>query len=152
MSSNVHAAERPSRAPCRSPVLGDDGAVAVEFALVLPVLVLLIYMIFEIGRGLWTHNVLQLAVEEASRYAAANPTATASQITGVAETMAAVLNGAAITFSVTTETGPSPKVTYVTVAANHTFQPLFPLLPALNGGTSLTEVPMTASARMPVLE
>lgn len=46
------------------------GAIAAEFALVVPILLLLIFSIIEFGRVMWTQNVLQSAVEDAARCSA----------------------------------------------------------------------------------
>jgi Flp pilus assembly protein TadG len=46
------------------------GSAAVEFALTLPVLLLLLFGTVEFGRLLWTQNSIQYAVEQASRCAA----------------------------------------------------------------------------------
>jgi Flp pilus assembly protein TadG len=48
---------------------GSSGATAVEFALVAPLLFLLLFAIVEFGRAWWTKNSLQYAVERATRYA-----------------------------------------------------------------------------------
>jgi len=48
---------------------GNSGATAVEFALVAPLLFLLLFGIIEFGRAWWTKNSLQYAVERATRYA-----------------------------------------------------------------------------------
>jgi Flp pilus assembly protein TadG len=48
---------------------GNSGATAVEFALVAPLLFLLLFAITEFGRAWWTKNSLQYAVERATRYA-----------------------------------------------------------------------------------
>jgi len=63
-----------------SATLGDrafsntSGAAAVEFALLVPVLILFLFGIIECGRILWTENALQFAVERAARCAAINTT------------------------------------------------------------------------------
>jgi Flp pilus assembly protein TadG len=46
------------------------GSAAVEFALTIPVLLLLMFGLFEFGRLLWTQNSIQYAVEQAARCAA----------------------------------------------------------------------------------
>jgi hypothetical protein len=48
---------------------GNSGATAVEFALVAPILFLLLFSIMEFGRAWWTKNSLQYAAERATRYA-----------------------------------------------------------------------------------
>ena len=51
----------------------EDGAVAVEFALVSMVFLLLVFGIMESGRLAWTMNGVRFAIEETSRYASLNP-------------------------------------------------------------------------------
>ena len=46
----------------------DDGAVAVEAALAISILVVLIFGIVEFGMALWSWNTMVLAVEDAGRY------------------------------------------------------------------------------------
>ena len=62
VSSNLGTARRFARA--------SDGATAVEFAIVAPVLLMLLLGIMEAGRALWTQNALNFAVEQAARCAA----------------------------------------------------------------------------------
>jgi Flp pilus assembly protein TadG len=55
--------------PRRSPQRGwDEGATAVEAALIISVLVFLIFGIIEFGMTLWNWNTMVLAVEDAGRY------------------------------------------------------------------------------------
>lgn len=46
------------------------GSVAAEFAIVIPLLLLLMFGIIEFGRAMWVRNWLQSAVEDAARCAA----------------------------------------------------------------------------------
>lgn len=48
----------------------DAGAAVVEFALVAPVLLVLVFAIIDFGRALYTQNVLTSAVREGARYGA----------------------------------------------------------------------------------
>jgi Flp pilus assembly protein TadG len=79
-----------------------DGNVAVEFGMLAPVLLLLMFGIVEGGRLLWTQNALHYAVEEAARCASINTTAcgSASQI----EAFAAGRSGAQFASSIFTAT------------------------------------------------
>ncbi len=45
------------------------GATAVEFALIVPIFLLMTIGVFEIGRALWVKAMMQYAVEETTRYA-----------------------------------------------------------------------------------
>lgn len=56
--------------PIRRLVGDSAGAAAVEFALVVPIFLLLLIGIMEFGRLLWTQNALHYAVEEAARCSA----------------------------------------------------------------------------------
>jgi Flp pilus assembly protein TadG len=47
----------------------EQGATAVETALIISTLLLLVFGAIEFGRGFWTYNTMVLAVEEAGRYA-----------------------------------------------------------------------------------
>jgi Flp pilus assembly protein TadG len=56
---------------CRThPFCRDDGAAAVEFALVLPLVLVLVFGIIDMGRLLFTANSLTSAVREGARFAA----------------------------------------------------------------------------------
>src|SRR5438477_3952558 len=53
--------------PLRYPM--DQGSAAVESSIILSALLLLIVGSIEFGRALWTENTMQLAVQEAGRFA-----------------------------------------------------------------------------------
>lgn len=55
-----------------------SGAVAVEFALVGPVLFFILFAIVEVGRGFFTLSTLRLAVEDAARQMAVKPVSVCS--------------------------------------------------------------------------
>lgn len=78
------------------------GASAVEFAIILPLLLMLVFGIMEFGRALWTQNALHYSVEQAARCATVDTTTcgTASQIASYA----AGLAGAGFASSVFTAT------------------------------------------------
>src|SRR5438045_7689172 len=52
-----------------SPSGSEKGATAVETALIMSTLLLLIFGAIEFGRAFWTYNTMVLAIEEAGRYA-----------------------------------------------------------------------------------
>jgi Flp pilus assembly protein TadG len=62
------------------------GAAAVEFALTVPLLLLMLFGGIEYGRLLWTKNSIQYAVEQAARCAAMGQTAGATSCTTAAAT------------------------------------------------------------------
>ena len=63
----------------RTAAIACDGAAAVETALVLPVFLLCVFGISEIGRALWIQSTLQYAVEDAARCAAINTASAAAR-------------------------------------------------------------------------
>jgi Flp pilus assembly protein TadG len=67
------------------------GSAAVEFALTLPALLLMLFGAIEFGRLLWTQNSIQYAVEQAARCAAMGltPGATSCTTAGATQTFAA---------------------------------------------------------------
>jgi Flp pilus assembly protein TadG len=73
----------------------DEGAAAVEAALVLPLLFLFIFCIIEFGRAVWQWNTMLLAVEQAGRWAMIN-NADASLVADVENQMQLVLPSAAV--------------------------------------------------------
>jgi Flp pilus assembly protein TadG len=81
----------------------ERAASAVEFALVVPMLVTFLFGIFEFGRAIWTQSLLDYAVEEASRCATVNATScgTAALTTTYAANDTAPLNIPASAFSLT---------------------------------------------------
>lgn len=81
------------------------GATAVEFAITLPLLVMILFGIVEVGRALWTQNALHYSVEQAARCASIDKIdcSTSSQI----QSYAAAASGEAFassTFSATVAT------------------------------------------------
>lgn len=112
------------------------GNAVIEFALTLPILLLVVFGITEFGRMIMTTNVLNTASREGARYAAVNPV---SDSTNVRARVIEVLTAARITAS-------SITVTYnvagnsVTVQATTNFQILSrSVLPAVLRGT----IPLT---------
>jgi len=58
------------RSLLRRIVRRDDGTVAVEFAMVFPLFIMMVFGIVEFGRYLWADNTLRHAVQEGARCAA----------------------------------------------------------------------------------
>jgi Flp pilus assembly protein TadG len=132
-----------------SGVAGDRrGATAVEFAFILPVLLLTIMVVMETGRAVWHQNVLERSVQEAVRYVAAHPDATDAEIIARAEASATSMDTSDTTYTVTTTAGPSADIKFVEVSASH---PYAFLLPAI-GDLIPNGITLTSDARVPVLE
>jgi Flp pilus assembly protein TadG len=87
----------------RRPARSRDGAVAVEYGLILPVLLLLVLGIADTGRLLWSYATLAHAVDAAARCGAigASGCTTAAQIQSYAATQAYGLTISAASFSAT---------------------------------------------------
>ena len=78
----------------------DEGAAAIEAALIVPVLFFVIFAIIELGIAFWQWNTMLLAVEQAGRYVMVN---NSSCDVSCAETqMQAVLSSASVCTSPTT--------------------------------------------------
>jgi Flp pilus assembly protein TadG len=126
----------------------ERGAALVEFAIVLPVLLLLVFGIIDLGRLLYTYNNLTSAVREGARLAAvqSNPTTAAavSAVQARVQQYAVAFGGnaGAPTVTVTPDVA-FPNTQFVTVAiVSYPFTFITPL-PTLAG---LTNVPISPSA------
>jgi Flp pilus assembly protein TadG len=74
----------------------DEGTAAIEAALVLPVLFLLILGIIEFGMAMWQWNTMLLAVEQAGRYVMVNINNAGCDVSCAEGQMQAVLSGASV--------------------------------------------------------
>lgn len=85
---------------CRS------GSAAVESAFILPVLLLVLLGVFEMGRIAWTQSSLTFAVQEAARCASVRPDlcGTSAAVSSYAAKRAAGLSIPASAFTLTTQT------------------------------------------------
>ena len=63
--------------------LGCGGHAAAEFALTIPVMLVLIVGVFEFGRAYWIQNTLQFAAEQTARCVMANPPSPTTGTTSV---------------------------------------------------------------------
>lgn len=109
------------------------GVVAVEFALVVPVFLLMVYGFMEMGRMLFIQNSLGHAVYEAQRYAivhgaSSSSPADAAAIHGVILERAAMLDGNLLTTEVTFTPDNAPG-SQVTIVATYQFDFMTGLIP-----------------------
>lgn len=112
------------------------GAMAAEFAMVIPVLLAFSFAIIEFGRAMWMRNTMQSVVEDSARCFAldrAELTTRNCDTTAKVQTYAATsANNAGVTsltsgnFAVTTETCGKQ------VVATYSFQPVVPLIPTFS--------------------
>jgi Flp pilus assembly protein TadG len=116
----------------------EDGAAVVEFALVMPILALIVFCILDLGRAFYTVNNLVSAVREGARYGAvlADPGSTSGQL--------AIKNRVRTTFppfGSDTLTNAQIEVVFpetrdlVTVRVTYPFRPLTPIAEPFGLGT-----------------
>jgi len=119
------------------------GATAVEFAMVAPVFLIMVIGVFELGRAMWIRASMQYAVEETTRFAIVNTSATTSALATYASTAysSSGINIAGATFSATQAT--TSGITYVTISGSYDFSVIVPLVP-------IPDVTLTAKSRIPV--
>ena len=98
---------------------GASGAVAVEFALMLPVYIVFVLGVMEFGRWIWIRNTMEMAAESAARYGAITSGATDASIETQAATYLIGIAPASVTFNAT-----ACASNVVTVNATHNFTPL----------------------------
>ena len=111
-----------------------QGAATVEFAMVLPAMLIGILGIMETGRLVWVQNSLQFAAEEAGRFAMVNATASSAVLTTRVINKLAGVNPDSVTVVVTPDAVGG--VNFVRIDATTTFQFLSGLLPV--GSITLT--------------
>ena len=111
------------------------GAVALEFAIGLPIFLAMVYGIFEFGRIFWTQNTMEYAVEEAARFTMVNPTAANAQIIDVVEENAVGLDTTLIAVNIVFEQSGTDN-SFVTITGTYSYAPMIPLvLPNLGKGS-----------------
>ena len=76
------------------------GAMAVEFALILPVFLVMLFGTLEVGNVLFAKSTLQQGIETAGRYAMVHLTATTSEIEAEAVAQSSYLGSLSPTFTV----------------------------------------------------
>ena len=117
------------------------GATAVEFAIVAPLFLVMVYGVMEVGRALWIKSTMQFAVEETTCYAMVNTSASTSTLVTYAYTKLSGMNSTGITFTATLTTG-TPN--FMTVAGTYDFTALFSLV-------ELPDFNLNASSRVPLI-
>jgi Flp pilus assembly protein TadG len=119
------------------------GSVAVEFALIIPVALVILVGIVEVGRAMWIRASLQFAVEEGARYMMVHQNADDADLTAFALDKLAGIDPASVDLSLLRETVDGTD--FVTVSA--TFQ--FHYVASLITGEPFL---LTGSSRAPLLE
>lgn len=97
-----------------------------EFALILPVLLIVAMLILDLGRVFWYFNTLTNAVREGARYGSVHPEDTTA------------IEQVVIDFTVNVGATPGvsidPDGKYITVTATHIFEPVSPIGALITGG------------------
>lgn len=112
------------------------GSTAVEFAMILPVFIAVIFGIIEFGRMIWTRNTMEHAVEVAARWGAINTTKTDAEIEAYAATQLIVVAPATVVFNSTSSSSS------VSLTATHDFT-------SLAVAFGIPSVTLTATAQFP---
>lgn len=123
------------------------GAAAVEFALVLPIVVVILAGIFEFGMGMWRKQVLTAAVREGARYGITVSRPNSSQISAKVKQYLTDMQWDAGPANVTTTGAGGAANTNLKVSA--TYPTSFSLLSKLQyGGVATSSVQLKASVTM----
>lgn len=102
-----------------------SGSITAEFALVIPLLLLLLFSIIEFGRVMWIRSAMQSAVESAARcYALNQPDCdTVEKVKTYAVAASAKVPVTTASFT------PAPAACGKQVSATYSFTPIVPLIP-----------------------
>lgn len=110
-----------------------SGAIAVEFALILPLLLTFSFGIIEFGRAMWMRNAMQSVVEAAARCSALDreeltnrPCDTAAKVEAYAANAA---NSSGVSALTTANFAASTQVCGRQVVATYDFQSIVPVVP-----------------------
>jgi Flp pilus assembly protein TadG len=127
----------------------ERGAAAVEFALLLPVLLTILYGIIEFGMIMYGREVVTNASREGARAGIiqVSPKPTSGQITTIATNYltGTGINPSQVTIAVTGAGGASP--TMLTVTATYNYPWLVPYIPAVLGLPSPLPITMSTTMR-----
>jgi Flp pilus assembly protein TadG len=112
-------------------ISGRRGQSAVEFALILPVLLLIVFGILDLGRAVYSQMVMSDAVREGCRVAVVQSNSNATVI----QTVLNYATGVALQASHITISGSREPGTTVTVSASYTYVPVTPLISQIVGSS-----------------
>lgn len=137
-----------------------NGAALVEFALVLPLLLLVTFVVTEYSRALYQYNILTKSVRDAARYLSSqNPGTKLAQAKNLVVYGNPAGSGTALALGLTTGqvpdpvwalAGTAPVINTVTIKiTGYTFTPLFATVLGVNFGT-ITYADISATMRAPL--
>ena len=119
-----------------------SGTTLVEFAITLPVTVMIILGGVEFGRVYWVRHTLQFAAEETGRYAMAHASTTTDQLKSYAQSNLPGIDPASATVTVTPDSVDNTNFVTITVTAPFNF-----LIPFVD----LSSMTLTGTTRVPLL-
>ena len=129
--------------------LNEHGAVATEFAILLPVLLLIVFGTIEFGMMMYGREVVTNATREGARYgivAQSPPVSSGEMITVATNYLTGTgVSPSSVTFSVPTCCGATG--TPVTLAATYRYPWLIPYIPTMLGVPSPFPIPITTTMR-----
>jgi len=111
--------------------------------MVAPIFLIMVIGVFEMGRAMWIKSSMQYAVEETTRYAIVNTSATTSALASYASTAfsASGINITGVNFAATQQT--TGGKTYVTITGTYAFSVIVPLVP-------FPDVTLNAKSKIPI--
>ncbi len=136
----------------RTSLVDDRGAAIVEFAIIFPVLIILLFGMIDFGRAFFLRNNLVAAAREGARVAAvalAPPCTNTGPIIARTQLYMTNIGGASPTVTVTnTGACASNAVTNMTVSiVNYQFTPITPVFRLINYNASLLRINVSATYR-----
>ncbi len=118
------------------------GAAAIEFAFAIPIFAVIWMGVAEFGRVMWIRNTLQMATEEAARYAMTHASVSNGALITMATNYFEATGNTTAVFTVVRDT--TSGVDFVTINGAYTFQTLFSIL-------NLDGVGLGAKSRVPLI-
>lgn len=102
-----------------------DGAMAVEFAMVIPIFLMMLFGTIELGNLLYAKSTLQHGIETAGRYAMVHTDATISEIQAEAISRSSHLDSLEPTFAITKSTVDGVPFSILRVSGEYTLMTPF---------------------------
>ncbi len=128
-------------------VRNEDGATAVEFAMIAMIFLSVCFAIIEAGRVFWTQNAIQYALESASRERLVDPDLTESEIETAAEDALDSMFVSSVPLLLDVLETTEDDVTYLEMDATYNYTPLISVLIPDNWSTIVLE----GRARRPLM-
>lgn len=106
----------------------DRGAAMVEFALALPVLLIILLAVIEVGRVVYAHGAVNFAAQEATRFATVNFDASIDQLEDVAmERLIGIRKDRIVSLNVASDLDAADQTKLVTVQIQYRHALLLPV-------------------------